>query len=265
LILLKEQVMVDTIGYNEYVDYSPDDRIWIPFTEDEIPTFKTLISEVRKAFIEGTKKEKGDTLESLMTFVYKKFKHIRVYHNEQRGDNQIDHIIEFIDGVTPTFIHQNIGLTLIGESKNHQKSIGVREVADLNELLRSKESKLGIFSSYYSFSKGASLWSFAEGKRRKLALTYYLLDKRKIIGFTIDEIESLLEKNFYTLLKQKYSNLVNELKDDFIDYKNPTLPYQDQLYQHLMQLHENGIIDEESFIKGIDNIESKYGPLESES
>jgi hypothetical protein len=257
--------MVDTIEYNEYVDYSPDDRIWIPISQEEIPFFQGLINAVRDAFNSGTKQEKGNTLEDLMTFVYKRFKHIRVYHNEQRGDNQIDHIIEFIDGLTPTFIHQNIGLTLIGESKNHQKSIGVREVADLNELLRAKESKLGIFSSYYSFSKGASLWSFAEGKRRKLSLTYSLLDKRKIIGFTIDEIESLKENNFYTMLKQKYYNLVNELKDDFIDYKNPEIQYQSQLYQYLRQLFDNGIIDETAFNDGIQKIELKYGSFELES
>jgi hypothetical protein len=256
--------MVDTIEFNEYLDYSPDDRIWIPLTIEEVPFFKELIMKVRSAFKDGSKKEKGDTLEVLMTFVYKRFKHIKVYHNEQRGDNQIDHIIEFIDGATPAWINQNIGLTLVGESKNHHKTIGVREVADLHELLRSKESKLGIFSSYYSFSKGASLWSFAEGKRRKLALSYYMLDKRKIIGFTIDEIESLIDNNFYTMLKQKYSNIVNELKDDFIDYENPTLAYQDRLYQSLLQLHQNGVIDENSFANGIRIIEIKYGPIEKE-
>lgn len=252
----------NSISYNEYIDNSPDDKVWKPISKEETPYFKSLINSVREAFKTGSNKEKGDSLENLMTYVYKRFKHINVYHNEHRGDNQIDHIIEFIDGVTPTFIHHKIGLTLIGESKNHQKPIGVREVADLHELLRSKEAKLGIFSSFYSFSKGSSVWSFAEGKRRKLALTYSLLDNRKIIGFTIDEIESLVENNFYTMLQQKYNNIVNELKDDNIDYDvNPKMPYQYVLFNSLVQLKKNNIIDAHTYEKGIKQIESQFGKL----
>jgi hypothetical protein len=256
--------MADTISYNEYVDNSRDDNIWRPIKGDEVHVFNDLTSNVRNAFNSGTKKEKGDSLENLMSFVYRRFKHIRVYHDEKRGDNQIDHIVEFIDGATPTFIHQYIGLTLIGESKNLKKSIGVREVADLHELLRSKESKLGIFSSYHPFSKGNSIWNYAEGKRRKLALTYSLLDNRKIIGFTIDEIESLVENNFYTMLKQKYYNLVNELKDDYVDYENQIIPYQARLYQSLKQLYENQVIDEDSFSLGVKKIETQFGPIEND-
>jgi hypothetical protein len=52
----------------------------------------------------------------------------------------------------------NVGLRLVGESKNHKKSIGPREVSNLDELLRSKSSKLGIFSSSKSFSKGKTMF-----------------------------------------------------------------------------------------------------------
>ncbi|PEK39097.1 hypothetical protein COF81_16575 [Bacillus pseudomycoides] len=246
--------MADTISYNFYVDHSPDDNIWRPISSNEKEDFLQLIQNVREAFHNGTKQQKGQTLEILMTYIYQRFKHIHVYDNVQRGDNQIDHIIEFIDGMTPTFIHHNIGLTLVGESKNHNKSISVREVADLNELLRSKYSKLGIFSSYKSFSKGKSLWHFAEGKRRKLALS----DKRVIIGFNINELESLTENNFYTMLKQKYQNIVDEIEDDYSD-ENIKLPYHDRLFLSLKNLHERKIIDETSYQNGIKEICSKYG------
>lgn len=248
--------MADTISYNLYVDNSPDNNIWKPISNTEKKHFLNLIQDVRDAFHNGTKQQKGQTLESLMTYIYQRFKHVHVYENVQRGDNQIDHIIEFIDGMTPTFIHHNVGLKLIGESKNHNKSISVREVADLNELLRSKYSKLGIFSSYKSFSKGKTLWHFAEGKRRKLALS----DKRIIIGFNIDELESLTDNNFYTMLKQKYDNIVDEIEDDYTD-ENIKVSYHDRLFLSLKNLHEKNIIDEKSYQDGLKEIRTKYGQI----
>ncbi|MED0763544.1 hypothetical protein, partial [Aneurinibacillus thermoaerophilus] len=145
--------MDHTIPYKSFVDNGPDDQIWRPITEEEKEYFLSLVQKARDTLKGGTKKEKGDALEELMTYVYKRFDEIaNVYPNVIEGDNQFDHIIEFVDGMTPTFIHQNVGLKIIGESKNHNKSIGPREVADLNELLRYKRARLGIFSSTKTFS-----------------------------------------------------------------------------------------------------------------
>ncbi|OVE34134.1 hypothetical protein CCZ20_28115 [Priestia aryabhattai] len=249
----------DTITYNNYVDDSPDNNIWKPIALEERSFYLGLINNVRHSFKSGTKKQKGDSLEELMSFIYNRFKAIRVYHNEHRGDNQIDHVIEFIDGMAPTFIHRKIGLKIIGESKNHNKSISVREVADLDELLRSKEAELGIFSSYKSFSKGKTLWVYGEGKRRKLSLS----NKRKIIGYNIDELESLIQNNFYTMLKQKYENLVNEIEDDYTD-EDGKLSYQDKLYCSLKQLNKLGIIDGETFKVSIGKLEEKFGSIDLE-
>jgi hypothetical protein len=251
--------MNDTISYNEYIDHSEDDRVWKPISPDERPFFLSLIDKVRTSFENGTKKEKGDAMEELMTFIYNRFKAIKVYHNVFKSDNQIDHIVEFIDGMAPTFIHCNVGLRIIGESKNHKKSIGPREVANLDELLRDKGSKLGIFSSFKSFSKGKSMWTLGEGKRRKLAIAY----DRKIIGFTIDELESLTENNFYTMIKQKYNRLVDEIEDDY-EQGDCKLPYQDSLYCSLKQLHNLGIIDDVAFDNGVSIIERKYGSINKE-
>ncbi|KEF40472.1 Restriction endonuclease [Schinkia azotoformans MEV2011] len=251
--------MANTISYNEYIDYSPDDNIWKPIENEEIPFYRTLIENVYHTFENGTKKEKGDSMEKLMTFIYQRFKAIKVCHNVRSNDNQIDHIVEFIDGMTPAFIQHYIGLRLIGESKNHKKTIGSREVSNLDELLRDKDSKLGVFSSFYSFSKGQSMWVNAEGKRRKLALKY----GRKIIGFTIKELESLVEKNFYTLLKQKFNNLVDEIEDDFSDHDCKS-PYNVSLLNNLIQLNNLGIIDQEAFINGKRLIEERYGNTDIE-
>lgn len=255
--------MDNGIGYNLYIDNSTDKKIWKPIPKKDYAKFDFLIKKVHETFKYGSKKEKGESLEELMTFVYKRFKHIKVYNNFRSPDNQIDHIIEFLDGVTPTFINDHVGLRIIGESKNHNISIGSREVANLDELLRDKNSRFGIFSSYKSFSKGTTMWANAEGKRRKLALWHNY--KKIIIGFTIDEIASLKENNFYTLLKQKYYQLVDELKDD-----NSDLFYQSQLkedyhyrlYYSLLELYKKGIIDDNTLTEGKTKIEVTYGKLD---
>lgn len=254
--------MDNGIGYNLYIDNSIDKKIWKPILKKDYGRFDLLISNVHEAFKFGSKKEKGDSLENLMTFVYKQFKHIKVYYNIRSSDNQIDHIIEFIDGVTPTFINDHVGLRIVGESKNHKTSIGSREVANLDELLRDKNSRFGIFSSYKPFSKGTTMWANAEGKRRKLALWHNY--KRVIIGFTIDEIATLKENNFYTLLKQKYRQLVDDLEDDNSDLLSKSQlneEYSYRLYYSLLELNKKGIIDYTSLSEGITKIEMTYGKI----
>jgi hypothetical protein len=257
--------MDNTVSYKAFINGAPDDHIWKPIPEEEVEHFLSLVQKAEYALEHGTKKEKGDTLEELMTYVYERFDELAdIYPNVNEGDNQFDHIIEFVDGMVPTFIHQHIGLRIIGESKNHNDSIGVREVADLNELLRYKRARLGIFSSAKSFSRGRgrcrSPWQFAEGKRRKLALA----TNNIIIGFTIQEIKSLTHNNFYTMIKQKYNNLVDEITDDFTDHvvDDESIPYHQRLYLSLFQLKENGIITPEAFEQGKQSIIDKYGPIE---
>jgi hypothetical protein len=251
--------MDNSVGYNLYIDNSRDSKVWRPIPKKDHSKFDAMILNVKTAFETGSKKEKGDSLEELMTYVYKRFKHIRVYHNVRTSDNQVDHIIEFIDGVTPTFINDHVGLRVIGESKNHKKSISSREVNNLDELLRDKNSRFGIFSSYKSFSKGTSMWVNGEGKRRKLALWNRF--KRIIIGFTINELASLKENNFYTMIQHKYRQLVDELEDDYTDVELK-LPYHYRLYHSLVVLHEKGIIDATALSNGKLKIESEYGNLD---
>ncbi len=248
------------ISQHHFINNAPDHYIWIPIRDNEIDHYMMLITLCREAMLTGTKKEKGDTLETLMTFVYERFNNVaEVTPNTNHGDNQIDHILEFYDGLAPIFIHNYIGMRIIGESKNHNKSIGVREVADLNELLRYKRANLGIFSSFKTFSRGhnGSPWQYAEGKRRKLSLSRNTF----IIGFTLDELESLTKNNFYTLLKHKFFNLIDEIDDDYTE-ENFRLTYHEKLYHSLLQLFKNEIINEEQFILAREEIIKKYGFLE---
>lgn len=255
----------DTISAKELMIRAKDDEVWIPIPEEEHGDFQYLIDEVRNSLEKGTKKEKGDALEHLMTYVYERFDIAIVDENVHHGDNQIDHIIHFIDGLAPSFVYHNIGDRMVGESKNHKESISVRDVTDLVELLRSKKSKVGIFSSTKSFSRGRnkSPWVNAEGKRRKLAIAND--NNRIILGFTIDELETLKSNNFYTMLKNKYYSLIDEIEDDITDYATSdlTVSYPQNLFYSLAQLWQSGIIDKEAFEKGRSIIESRYGSVET--
>ncbi|MEJ6527316.1 hypothetical protein [Exiguobacterium sp. USCH10] len=253
----------DTVSAKEIIARKKDDEFWTPITEEEHDYYQKLIDKVRTTLEKGSKKQKGDALENLMTYVYGRFQIAFVEENLRKGDNQIDHVIRFIDGISPDFVSECVGTRMIGESKNHKKAVSVREVADLVELLRSKKAKIGLFTSSKTFSRGRNKnpWVHAEGKRRKLAIAYN--NERIILGFTIDELELLKENNFYSMLKTKYYSLVDEIDDDVTDYHTDDLtePYPVRLFHSLNQLKENKIIDEHAFEIALDNLENRYGKL----
>lgn len=256
--------MRDTISLNKFMSSAIDDEVWSPIPCEEKAEYLLMVDKVRVSLEKGTRMEKGEALEQLMTYVYSRFEIGYVESNVLIGDNQIDHIVNFIDGMVPPFIYNHIGSRMIGESKNHKDSIGVRDVTDLVELLRSKKASVGIFSSFKTFSRGRnkSPWINAEGKRRKLAIANN--NEKIILGFTLDELESLTLKNFYTLLRQKYFALVDEIDDDYTDYptEDLTIPYHLRLYNSLNQLKENNIICEKSYTKGKNTLIEKYGDLD---
>jgi hypothetical protein len=241
-----------------FVSNAPDNLVWKPIANYQKDYFLSLVSAVRDSIDSSDRNQKGTALENLMTFIYERFNDFAYIHpNVNVGDNQFDHIIEFLDGMVPTFIHNFVGMRIIGESKNHKKSISVREVADLDELLRYKRARLGIFSSVRSFSRGkkGSPWQYAEGKRRKLSLAR----NRVILGFTLDELETLTENNYYTMIKEKFFNFIDEIDDDFTE--DDDIPYHERLYNSLLQLRKNLILDEEPFQIGVKKIIEKYGQL----
>lgn len=245
----------DSIEMNRFLDESPDDKIWIPIkTEQDTSELYLLIENVKYTLEHGTRNEKGISLEKLMTFIYGRFSIAEVTADVRQGGNQIDHMLYFIDGMTPTFIHENVGLRLVGESKNHKDSISVREIADMTELLRSKNAKVGIFSSSKPFSNGSHMWTNAEGKRRKIALS----EKKFIIGFTLDEIELLSKHNFYTMLKTKYYSIVDELKDDYLDVSDK-VSFPEKLIIMINSLYSNNLLSDSAYDESLKKIEVKYG------
>lgn len=235
-----------------------DNEIWLPFKDEKLIEFKIRLQQFKASIHSSNKNIKGSTLESLMTHVYKQFAFIESVKTDiTHSGNQHDHIIEFLDTpFLPPFIKEKIGLRFVGESKNHLTAISVREVADLEHLLVSNECKLGIFSSYKTFSKNStkSFWSNAEGKRRKLVLR----SGKYIINFTLSDLESLECKNFYTLLKQKIAGLIDEVEDCDSNCFD-TIPYPDRLIHSLTSLRNSGVINEEEYIHKLDLIETKYG------
>lgn len=259
--------MSDGLNFSSFIDHSPDNRIWTPITEEEKDEYINQINETRRLLKFGDKLEKGNALEHLMTFIYSRFTCAKVVPNVVTTDNQIDHEITFIDGATPAFINSTGSLKIVGESKNKQTSISSREVTDLCELLRDRRSNLGIFSSSKGFSKGKALkntmWKVGEGKRRKL----FLSQNKVIIGFTLDELEKLADPsiNFYTMIKQKYNSLIDEINDDDTDFEDESVSnfsYSNQLYQTIKTLYSNEILDKDSFDIAKDKIITKYGQID---
>ncbi|EPZ0458910.1 MULTISPECIES: hypothetical protein [Bacillus] len=257
----------DSVSYSRFSNRAPDDFYWKPIPIEDIDMYKKMVQRVEDAFKNNDKKEKGDSLEELMTYVYSRFEEIAIVSaNIRSKDNQYDHFIELVEGAAPPFLMEYSGGRIVGESKNHSKSISSREVSNLYDLLQTKTARLGIFSSMHTFSKGKkSMWANAEGKRRKLCLSSENKtgNKRYVIGFTLKELESLLENNFYSMLKQKVKCLQDELDDDFTEDENG-VEYHERLYHSLTQLKNLGIICDQSFLDAKHKIVELYGDINND-
>ncbi len=257
----------DSVSFDRYSNRAPDDFYWKPIPMEDVDRYKKMIQRVEAAFKGSNRKEKGDSLEELMTYVYSRFDEIAtVSANIRNKDNQLDHFMELVEGVAPQFLMEYSGGRIVGESKNHNKSIGSRDVSNLYDLLQTTTARLGIFSSMHTFSKGTkSMWVNGEGKRRKLCLSSENKtgNKRYVIGFTLKELESLLENNFYSMIKQKVRCLQDELADDLTDDENG-LEYHERLYHSLIQLKNLGIIGDQSFSDAKHKIEEIYGDINND-
>lgn len=253
--------MRDSVTLTSYKNKTDDNTFWKPIlTQAERQQFKKLMDSVEITLKTGTNNEKGKALENLMTFIYSRFVGVDVIPNIRLLDNQIDHEIIFPDFGAPNFVVNCIGPKLIGESKNHKGSISSREVDNLDGLLKIRHSKLGIFSSYYSFSRGKrSIWENAEGKRRKLAL--FSNFNRVIIGFHFGDFKKILEgSNFYSMIKEKYNMLIDEVDDDYVeDNKNP---YHIRVLGTLEYLSKVGIIPDQHLDTYKQRLIEKYGEFD---
>ncbi|MFW7187917.1 MULTISPECIES: hypothetical protein [unclassified Lysinibacillus] len=252
--------MARGISFNKYKNSLSSDAYWKPITsEKDKKEFKILLESVESSRKTGTKDQKGKALELLMTYIFNRFVYAEVKDDLRTKDNQLDHEIFFYEFEAPDFIKRIVGCHLINECKNHKKSVSSQEVTILNSNLEIRNCKFGIVSSYKSFSKGRnSVWENAEGKRRKFALLSNF--NRLIIGFNYIDFEKILNGgNFYTMMQQKYRNIIDEIHDDEI-FDN-SQPYNARLIANLNHLKSIGIIPEDECNTYIDVVNKKYGAL----
>lgn len=239
--------------------YTSNDDFWKPIVEkSEISHFAMLLSNVEYQLYNGTKKQKGDALEDLMTQLYKRFPSItQVKHDLHTSDNQIDHEIIFGNFGLPQFIQDNVGKSFLSECKNHQNSLSSREVDNLDGLLSSHDLRFGVFASYKSFSKGldGSNWKNAEGKRRKLALISSF--KRTIVGIDFQDLKNIVFKraNLLTILENKRASLINEGAQHEDDIE---LSHQEYLFNLLKELRLNEIMTHQETKQYQEKIRLKY-------
>lgn len=246
------------INYQKFKNKLSDNHYWEPISSDlDFKEYENLLNDFKKSRDNGTKSLKGKSLESLMTFIFERFKYAEVNYDKRTSDNQLDHEVYFDEFNVPDFIKRIVGCHLIGECKNHIKSVSSQEVTILNSNLEIRNCQFGVISAYKSFAKGRkSVWENAEGKRRKFALLSNY--KRIIIGYNINDFEAILNgANFYTIMKQKYNNIIDEIFDDNIHIDEH--PYNERLISNLTHLKDIGIIPEDEYHKYLHSIHKKYG------
>lgn len=249
----------------DFLSNFTDDMFWIPFYDDEalVEEFdrKVLLVEESFDWPKERNKEKGNALEELMKFIFSRFENIdEIERDRNTVDNEIDIYISFNPNLMNIFF-QGIKGKMLCECKNIKSSVDVGMVSKLSELCEKNNSGLGIFVSIKGLSKGTSgsLWKNAEGKRRKL----YLVNKIPIISFTLDEVKLLKNEgvNFYTIIQQKVSYLVDEVDDCTISLPklSEETEYMNYLYENIKYLEKIELITNNEKKMITDRIRNKYG------
>lgn len=243
-----------------------DDSYWEPFCNDEklVDEFNKKLQLVKasQSWPKEKNKEKGNALEELVKFIFSRFTIIEsIERDKHTNDNEIDIHVDFNKNLMNIFFTDIKG-KLICECKNTSKSVDVGMVSKLVELCDKNHAGLGIFISLKGLSKGrgGSLWKNAEGKRRKL----YLSTAIPIISFKLNDIECLGEEgnNFYTMIKQKVSYLIDEIKEDSTTLellKKEEGDFKEYLYGNLNALEHLNLISTDEKVEIIGRIKRKYG------
>lgn len=206
----------DLTTLRNFVRGLKDDQVWVPLANEPsvLQDFKSLVEEVEdsKKWPASRNHEKGKLFEKLIRLVLSRFSVGDTDSDFTVGDNQIDHEFKFIDDYITLFTEQ-IGRTIVCECKNEQSPVDVSYISKLIELCETRESRFGIFFSIVGLTGRG--WIYAEGKRKK----NFLRKKLGIISFSLKEIKELENSNLFTLIKNKYQNLIDEIDDESDDIR----------------------------------------------
>ncbi|MFS0577281.1 restriction endonuclease [Sporosarcina sp. 179-K 3D1 HS] len=191
-----------------------DDVFWKPVKGEKlaIEQFDEHIEliEASQDWGKAENHKKGAVLENFAMFLFSRFQDVQVFKNKRPGDNETDIEAIMSEKALPPFIKNIIGQRIICECKNKKSStIDVGMVTKLAEIIPTRGSNFGIFISIKGM--GGQSWRFGEGKRKKIMYSHQL----PLISFTVDELKEIKEgRNFYTMIKEKYYALLDEVDDN---------------------------------------------------
>ncbi|MFC7064002.1 hypothetical protein [Halobacillus seohaensis] len=253
--LTEMQKLLDNLDDQEH-----DNLFWKPLNDDDsIKEFDEHIRLIKesKSWDRKYNHKKGGVLEDFAMFLFKRFPSPTVDKNKRPGDNETDIESTLSDKHRyPPFINDKMGTKFVCECKNKKTTaIDVTMVAKLSEILPTRGSNFGIFISIIGM--GGHGWRYGEGKRKKIMYS----EQRPIISITVKELEKLREgANFYTMIKQKYDYLIDEVEDETGDIPPADHDeYTKRLNEVVSHLRKCELINEEEFGQINTRITNKYG------
>lgn len=236
-----------------------DGQFWSELkTEEEIMEFDHHIELITQSQSWDRKLnwKKGRVLEDFTVFLFNRFFDVTVEKNKRPADNETDIETKLGELPKPNFMNQVIGQKIICECKNKKtNSIDVGTVTKLAEILPKRECDFGIFISILGV--GGHGWRYGEGKRKKIMYK----ERLPIISFTIEELKQLRDgKNFYTMIKNKYNALVDEVDDETGDI--PAVghsEYVKRLIEVAEHLKKTSLLNEQEYLALQEKLIEKYG------
>ncbi|MDA1547932.1 restriction endonuclease [Bacillus cereus group sp. TH253LC] len=238
-----------------------DDIFWKPIDNPEdLKEFDEHIQQIEesKNWPRELNWKKGGVLEDFTMFLFKRFQDVEVSKNKRPGDNETDIETKLSEKVLPPFMIQCIGPKIICECKNYKtKSVDVGMVTKLAEILPDRKSSFGIFISQLGI--GGQGWRYGEGKRKKIMYK----DGLPIISFTVDELKELRNgKNLYTMIRQKYYQLVDEVDDETADLPDEFhLEYNKRIQEYVGHFYKCGLLTTTEFESLQKKVEERYGSI----
>ncbi|QWG87300.1 acetylglutamate semialdehyde dehydrogenase [Bacillus mycoides] len=210
----------------QYNEEEANYRIITSLSKEEKEEYSVLLGKLKRIHRKNSKsttKEKGETLEKLVSFLIEKSTVFEIHQNIRTSSNEIDQLIA-INAIGRKFkakgyldLKDDI---ILSECKNYHEKVGVTWVGKFASLMTYTESRLGLIFSYHGLAgKG---WEDAIGLTKKLYLGRPKDEKLFILDFNKEDFERI-EKghNLLELIKAKTLALQTDTKFEHLITSHP--------------------------------------------
>jgi len=191
---------------------------WSDYVKLEYKELYEIFCKTHSDDAKYSTKVKGESLENLVTFIFKNIRLFKYIRNHQTGDFEIDIVVKLSDlgyGLRQYYQFLSyISNYLIGECKNYNKALAITYTGKFYSLLKRYDMKFGMIFSYYGLTGRTSCngWTDSTGFTKKI----YLKDNTLILDFNKEHFEQLNNgENFIDIINDLIDKTILDINSEF--------------------------------------------------